>query len=106
MIMLAAVLRKQYHIRAIIALAFITGATGIYALIGDPGYQLLFLIEHLAVAIVAALMRKQWAMWWGIIATVVAVVYFLRNFTALALLFIGFLLIVFVVWRLLKVGKK
>lgn len=106
MIMLAAVLRKQYHIRAIIALAFITGATGIYALIGDPGYQLLFLIEHLAVAIVAALMRKQWAMWWGIIATVVAVVYFLRNYTAFALLFIGLLLIVFVIWRLLRTNKK
>ena len=51
-------------------------------------------------------LRKQWAMWWGIIATVVAVVYFLRNYTAFALLFIGLLPIVFVIWRLLRTNKK
>jgi len=105
-IALVAVWRKQLHARLIVALALITGSSGVYALIGAEGYSLLFLVEHLIVLVAGAVLRKQWAMWWGIIAVVVAVLYFLRNFTALALLFLGFLLILFVIWRLLKVGKK
>lgn len=105
-IALVAVWRKQLHTRLIVALALVTGSTGIYALIGVSGYSFLFLIEHLLVLVAGALLRKQWAMWWGIIAVVVAVLYFLRNYTSLALLFLGFLLILFVIWRLLKVGKK
>ena len=106
MLVLVAVWRKQLHTRFIVALAFVTASTGWYALIGEQGYSLFFLIEHLVVAIVGAVLRKQWAMWWGIIAVVLAILYFLRNYTALALLFLGFLLILFVIWRLLKVGKK
>lgn len=105
-IALVAVWRKQLHTRLIVALAFITGSSGIYALIGAEGYSLLFLVEHLIVLVAGAVLRKQWAMWWGVIAVVVAILYFLRNFTALALLFLGFLLILFVIWRLLKIGKK
>ena len=105
-IALVAIWRKQLHTRLIVALALVTGSSGIYALMGVEGYSLLFLIEHLVVLVAGAVLRKQWAMWWGIIAVVAAVLYFLRNFTALALLFLGFLLILFVIWRLLKVGKK
>lgn len=87
-----------------IALGIITTSTGLFALDEGGMYSLIFLIEHLAVAVVAALLSKQWAMWWGIVAVVLAVLYFLRDYTALALMFLGFLIVLFVVWRLLKAG--
>lgn len=105
-LVLVALWRKQLHTRFIVGLSFITASTGWYALAGEQGYSLLFLVEHLIVGVIGAILRKQWAMWWGIIAVVVAILYFLRNYTALALLFLGFLLILFVIWRLLKVSKK
>ena len=99
--------RKESSIvRPIIALSFVTLSTGLFALSGVSGYSLLFLIEHVLITVVGALLRAQWAMWWGVCATIVAVLYFLRDYTFLVLLFVGFLLILFVVWRLLKVGKK
>lgn len=97
---------RDYRVRAMVALGFVTGSTGIYALMGTEGYSLVFLIEHLLVLAVGAILRQQWALWWGIVAVVVAVLYSLRDFTFLALLFLGFLLILFVIWRLAKMGKK
>lgn len=97
---------ENYKPRAIVALAFVTGSSGIYALMGESGYPLLFLIEHLLVLIVGAVFRRAWAMWWGVIAVVLAVLYFLRDYTFLAPLFLGILLIIFVVWRLSKMGNK
>lgn len=96
----------NYKPRAIVALGFVTGSTGIYALMGEPGYPMLFLIEHLLVLIAGAVLRKAWAMWWGVVAVVLAVLYFLRDYTFLAPLFLGILLIIFVVWRLTKMGKR
>ena len=96
----------NYKPRAIVALGFVTGSTGIYALMGEEGYSMLFLVEHLLVLIAGAALRKAWAMWWGVIAVVLAVLYFLRDYTFLAPLFLGILLIIFVVWRLAKMGKK
>lgn len=98
--------KGEYKTRAIIALAFVTGSTGIYALMGEPGYPLVFLVEHLLVLTAGALLRKSWVMWWGVISVVLAVLYFLRDYTFLAPLFLGILLIIFVVWRLTKIGKK
>lgn len=96
----------SYRVRAMVALGFVTASTGIYALTGVEGYPLMFLIEHLVIVAVGAVFRQQWALWWGIVAVVVAVLYFLRGYTFLALLFLGFLLIVFVIWRLSKTGNK
>lgn len=98
--------KGEYKTRAIIALAFVTSSTGIYALMGEPGYPLVFLVEHLLVLTAGALLRKSWVMWWGVISVVLAVLYFLRDYTFLAPLFLGILLIIFVVWRLTKIGKK
>lgn len=105
-IMLVAMLRREYHTRLIAALGFVTASTGSYALTNDQSYSVLFLVEHLIVAITGAVVGKQWIMWWGIVAVIVAVLYFLRNFTVLILLFLGAVLITFVIWRLLKVGKN
>lgn len=105
-VFLVAMWQKDYKTRLIIALGLVTASTGFYALTGPEGYALFFLAEHLSIAIVGAVLRKQWAMWWGVIAVVLAVLYFLRGYTFLALLFLGFLLILFVIWRLLRMGKK
>lgn len=98
--------RGDYKHRMIVALAFVTGSTGLFALAGESGYTMLFLIEHIVLLVVGALLRVQWAMWWGIVAVVVAILYFLRDYTALALMFLGFVIILIVIWRLLAVGKK
>lgn len=103
--MSVAVWRKSVLVRPIIALSFLTVPTGLYALAGTEGYSLLFLAENLVVAVVGALTRRQWAMWWGIVAVIISVLYFLRNYTVAALLFLGFLIILFVVWRLMKSDK-
>jgi hypothetical protein len=101
-----AVQRHDTRTRLIVALSFVTVSTGLYALGGESGYDMLFLVEHLAVLVAGAMLRKQWLMWWGIVSTVLAVLYFLRSYTALALLFLGFVIILIVIWRLLAVGKK
>ncbi len=103
---LMGVRRGDYKQRMIVALAFITGSSGLFALAGESGYTMLFLIEHIVLLIAGALLRVQWAMWWGIVAVVVAILYFLRDYTALALMFLGFVIILIVIWRLLAVGKK
>lgn len=92
------------QLRAIVALSLVTGSTGIYALMSEPGYPLVFLIEHLIILTVGAVCRASWVMWWGLVSTIVAVLYFLRDYTFLAPLFLGVLLIIFVVWRLIRMG--
>lgn len=103
---LVALWRGNYKIRAVIGIGFVTVSSGLYALFGEPGYSLLFLIEHLIVAVVGALIRQQWLLWWGVVAVVLSVLYFLRGYAYLVLLFLGFLLILFVIWRLVKFDKK
>lgn len=95
---------QNRQLRAIVALSLVTGSTGIYALMSEPGYPLIFLIEHLIILTVGALSRASWVMWWGLVATILAVLYFLRDYTFLAPLFLGVLLIIFVVWRLIRMG--
>jgi len=94
------------QVRLMGAMVLVTGSTGVYALMGIPGYSMVFLIEHLIVLTSGALLRQQWVMWWGATAVIAAILYFLRGFTFLALLFLGFLLILFVIWRLTKMTKR
>ncbi len=104
---LVATWRPQHRqIRAVIALSFVTLSTGLYALQYASGYTLLFLFEHAVVLVAGAMLRQQWMLWWGVTAVILAVLYFLRDYTFLALLFLGFLIILFVIWRLTKVAKK
>ena len=96
----------DYTPRAVVALSFVTLSTGLYALQGVSGYSLVFLIEHIVILVAGAMLRKQWAMWWGVASVIIAVLYFLRGYTFLVLLFLGFLIILFVIWRLSKTGKS
>ena len=91
--------------RFVIAMSFITLSSGIFALSEGGYYQLLFLVEHLALLVAGALRSKSWAIWWGISASTVAILYFLREYTFLWLGFLGLLMIAIVVWRLLRSGS-
>ena len=97
--------RVDVRPRLIVAMAFVTGATGLYALGQGGGYQLLFLAEHLALLVGGALRQKAWAVWWGIAASAAAILYFLRGYTFLWLGFLGLLLIAIVVWRLMRSNR-
>jgi hypothetical protein len=92
-------------VRLTIAMSLITASTGLLALAGDGMYQLLFLAEHLALLVAGAFLQKRWAVWWGIIAAVLAILYFLREYTFLWLGFLGLFLIGIVVWRLMRSGR-
>lgn len=105
-VLATAVWRKDYSARLIVGLSLITLPTGMLALSRGGGYIWVFLVEHLMIAMGGAMFRKQWAMWWGIVAVILSILYFIRNYTALMLLFLGFLLILFVVWRLLRSGQS
>lgn len=65
-------------------------------------YQLLFLIEHLALLVAGALLSVRWILWWGLTGASLAVIYFLKDYTYLRLGFLGLLLIGIVIWRLAK----
>lgn len=98
----ALVRRSDVRPRLVVAMALVSISSGLYAL-GEGGfYQLLFLAEHLALLVIGALRQKTWAIWWGITASAVAILYFLRDYTFLWLGFLGLLLIAIVVWRLMR----
>jgi len=97
-----AIWRHELTTRLIVAMAFVTASTSIYALGEGDMYQLLFLSEHVALLIAGFLLKKQWALWWGVIASVLAVLYFLRDVAFLAFAFLGIVVIGVVIWRLSK----
>lgn len=92
--------------RLVVGMSLITASTGLLALTGSGLYQLFFLAEHLALLVVGALLQKRWAIWWGISASVLAILYFLREYTYLWLGFLGLFLIGVVVWRLMRQSEK
>lgn len=88
--------------RLAIGMSLISTSTAAMALTGNGMYQLLFLVEHLVLLVIGAIIQKSWATWWGIIAAVLAILYFLREYTFLWLGFLGLFLIGIVVWRLMR----
>lgn len=86
--------------RTIVALAFITASSGIYALAEGGVYQVLFLAEHVAILLGGALLDRRWALWWGLIGSVLAVLWFLKDVLFLAFAFLGLVVIGVVMWRL------
>ncbi|MDR0853174.1 MAG: hypothetical protein LBN34_02285 [Clostridiales Family XIII bacterium] len=97
-------------VRLIVAAGILTLGTGMQALsffgVLSVSYQILFLVEMLALLVIGALQKRQWLMWWGVVGTVISILYFMKSYVWLMLLFLGAVLIAIVVWRLMKVGKK
>lgn len=98
--------RGEVTVRLKVAAGFVTASTGIFALYEGGVYQLLFLAEHVALLIAGAMLQKRWAIWWGLIAAILAVLYFLREVTFLAFAFLGVVIVAIVVWRLTKISKQ
>ncbi len=98
--------RTDMMTRIVMGVAFITLSTGLSALIDGGIYQLLFLIEHLVLLVVGALTRRQWAVWWGVIASVLAILYFIKGYVYLWLGLLGLCLVGLVVWRLVKMNNN
>ena len=90
--------------RTQIALGFVTASSGIYALAEGGVYQLLFLVEQLVLLIFGATRNRQWAIWWGLIGSVLAVLWFLKDLAFAALGFLGLVVIGIVIWRLNAAG--
>ena len=84
----------------------VTGSTALYALGSGGGYALLFLVEHVGLLVFGAMRQQSWALWWGLSAASLAILYFLRDIVFLAFGFLGLLIIGFVIWRLMKTQKS
>lgn len=97
---------KNTTLRFILATAALTIGSGVMALSSGGGYQLVFLVEHVILLVIGALSRTSWLLWWGLAATVLAVLYFLRSSLFLSLLFLGLTLISIVIWRLIRIQQK
>ncbi len=107
-LLLVALWRKdaQVKLRLIIATACVTVGSGVMALASGGNYQILFLVEHVGLLVAGVLARASWALWWGLAASVLAVLYFLRSSLFLSLLFLGLTLLGIVIWRLKRANSK
>lgn len=92
--------------RMMIAVGVVTVSVGLSALGGNTTHQLLFLFEHVGLLIAGVLLKSRWAIWWGVVASVVAVLYFLKDFLYLWLALLGCLLLGLVIWRLKAMGER
>ena len=101
-VLVAALLRTAYYPRLFIAMGIASFTSGVLALSEGGGYSLFFLVEHLVLLVIGVTSNRSWAIWWGIVASSLAVLYFLRDIAYLAFAFLGLLLIGFVVWRLTR----
>ncbi len=103
-LILAATLLRARHRDGLCAAAAALPTVVVALLALDIGgwYSVVFLVEQLAVLVLGALLSRRWALWWGIITSTLAVVYFLRDYLFLELSLLALLLIGIVVWRLLR----
>ena len=93
-------------VRYQLAVGCITVVVGMLALAEGGWYSLLFLIEHLGLLLVGALSGYRWAMWWGVVASGLAIMYFLRDYVYVWLGLLGLVLTAIVIWRLVTSDTK
>lgn len=89
-------------IRRSVSAAAITVAGVVAALVDGGWYTVLFLVDHVALLVYGAVRSRPWALWWGLGASVAAIVWFLRDLVWLALIVLALVLIGVVVWLLLR----
>ncbi len=95
--------RTGFYVAAATAL---TGGAAWSAFNDGTIYQLIFLVEHIIILIIGGLKQWQKVVWWGVGASVAAILYFLRDYFFLWLAFLGVVLITIVIWRLSRMNKK
>ncbi|WAL41527.1 hypothetical protein BRM1_06740 [Brevibacterium sp. BRM-1] len=93
-------------VRLIVPFAALTLLGLVAALAGGGWYTVVFLADHVALLVYGALRSRPWALWWGLAASVAAIVWFLRDLVWLALIVLALVLIGVVVWLLLRGQRK
>ncbi len=97
--------REQAMVRGILALTLFSLPTALAALVDGTGmYRMIFLLEHVALAMIGLALNKKLAVRWGAIGIGLAVLYMLKGYTYLLLVLIALALIALAVWRLNKKG--
>ena len=90
----------------IASLCVLSVPTGLAAL-GDPSkYQLVFLIEHVALLVLGGLFNYRLVILWGASGVGLAVLYWLKDQTYILLGLLGLGLIALAIWRLLSSKDK
>ena len=92
----------EAQVRGIIALAVVTIPTGLFALTDPSKYQLLFLLEHIAMIVAGVLTSKQLLIRWGAVGVILALLWLLRGYTYILLALLALSLISLAIWRLLR----
>lgn len=88
------------YTRLIVGMSILSLFGGVAALDMGGWYSLIFLAEHVVVLLVGAQHGKMWAVWWGIIASTLGVLYYLKDTPFLAFTLLGIVVVSFVIWRL------
>ncbi len=88
------------YTRLIVAMAILSLFGGVAALDMGGWYSLAFLAEHVALLLIGAQHSKMWAVWWGIIASTMGILYYLKDTPFLAFASLGAIVTAFVIWRL------
>jgi hypothetical protein len=79
---------------------------GMAALTGGSLYQVLFMIEHIIILMLAVLFSQKWLRTWSAIALTLGLMYSLRDIPYIFLMSIGIGLIIYVLWRLSRQPTK
>lgn len=95
-----AYVRQNDKTRYMLGVGILTAIVGIYALNKGGEYSLIFLSEQVVLTVLGYIYRKRWAVWWGIIGSVCAIFYYLRESPFLIFSLLGTLIAIFVIWRL------
>lgn len=90
------------EVRRIASFAILTLLGVIAGLVEGSWYSVVFLVDHVALLVYGAVRSRPWALWWGLVASVAAIVWFLKDLVWLALIVLAVVLIAVVVWLLLK----
>lgn len=94
--------RNDAKIRGILALGMLSIPTGLAA-IGDPAtYQLLFLMEHIALLIGGFMTNKKLVVRWATVGIALAMIWMLQGYTYVLLALAAFALIGLAIWRLTR----
>lgn len=89
--------------RLVIAMSLLTLSVGFKAIADGGWYSLVFLVEHVSLLVVGALMNRSWAVKWGVITSVLAVVYYMRESPYVLFALLGAAIVGFVIWRLRRI---
>ena len=94
--------REGARVRGVITLVILSVPTGLFALSDPDSYQLLFLLEHVALLVAGFVLQKKLVLLWSAVAIGLAVLWLLSSYTYILLILISLGLIALAIWRLAR----